>query len=593
MRWRMGLWLVGLLLVVAACSSSSEAVGDEPAVPEEDSADDVATSDPSASGVDDSELAIIDQEIDWERCFGGAECARILVPQDYDDPDGKSTEIAVTRTLATDPANRIGTLFVNPGGPGFGADFYVQSLVDFGPRELSQRFDIVGIDPRGTGSSNAIDCNSNWEEDINTPLTLDDGLADDIDLAIEDFVAMGAECVDEYGVDYLASITTENLARDHEAVRILLGGEPMNFLGASYGTTLGSVYATMFPDNIRSLVLDGAVLPDAGLLIPDEIVDLEIQLERLDASCEAWADCPLPDGWIAAAEELEATLEKGPIGPLTLGEFFNTVGVPFSAPSWMPDLAFGMADALDGDGTTLDSLNDFLLTPLPGTGNPAEYAGGLAAIHCADGIEWSQVDSTELLSVAEDTAAANPDFGPFIGIPCDLWPVQGDGLPAIDYRGDAPVLVIGNTGDAITPLRYAEQMAEAFGDQARLLTWDATGHVAFSWGSSCIDDLTMAYLIDLTLPDEGTICPLTGLIGIELEEDLTIIEVIPESPAALAGFQVADRIISIDGVAIEGFADFPTLAAGDTAAFVVDRNGESVELSVAPAYPEWELWRLE
>ena len=587
MRWRIGLGFVAIMLVAGACSSSTDDAAGGPAEPEDDQAE------LNTSTVPDSGLAVIDQEIDWERCFGQAECARILVPQNYDDPDGKSTEIAVTRTLATDPANRIGTLFVNPGGPGFGAAFYVESLIDFGPLELSQRFDIVGIDPRGTGSSNAIDCNSDWEEDLNESLTLDDGLADDIDLVIDDFEAMGAECVDEYGVDFLASITTENLARDHEAVRILLGDEPMNFLGASYGTTLGSVYATMFPDNIRTLVLDGAVLPDAGFLALDEVTDIEVQLERLEASCEAWADCPLPGGWISALDELEATLEKGPIGPLTLGEFYNTVGVPISAPTWMSDIAFGMADALNGDGQTLASLSDFLLTPLPGTGNPAEYSGSLEAIHCADGIEWFQVDSSELLSVAEESFAAYPDFGPLIGIPCDLWPVEGDGLPAIDYRGDAPVLVIGNTGDAITPLRYAVEMAEAFGDQARLLTWDATGHTAFAFGSSCVDDLTLEYLIDLTLPEEGTVCELSGLIGIELEDDLTVIAVTPGSPAEAAGFQVGDRVTAIDGLTIDTFGDFPMLNAGQRRVFGVDRDGESIEVEATPAFPEWELWRAE
>lgn len=563
---------------------------DEPAGDETVDETEVSEGESTTSQTDD-EFPVIDQDIDWDSCVGEYECTTILVPLDYDEPDGETIELAVTRWRAFDEDNRIGTLFVNPGGPGFGTDFYVQSIASFAPLELSDQFDIVGIDPRGTGGSNAIDCNSDWEDEINTPVTLDDGLADDVEVEVEEFEEAAAECLDQYGEDFLAAITTENVARDHESVRLLLGGEPMNFLGASYGTTLGSVYATLFPDNIRALVLDGAVLPDAGFLQVEEFEDLALQLERLEASCEAWTECPLPGGFIAAADELEAALIKGPIGPLTLGEFYNAVGVTYAAPGFLPDVALGMSQALDGDGTELASINDFLLTPLPGSGNPAEYAGGLAAIHCADGIKWAAVDSADLLSVAEDTALAYPEIGPYFGIPCDLWPVQGDGLPSIDYQGDAPVLVIGNTGDAITPLRYAEQMAEAFGEQARLLTWDATGHVAFTFGSACIDESTTEFLIDLTLPPEGTVCALQGFIGVELELDNRVTSVFAGTPAAEAGFQRGDRVVVVNGDPVVTFDDFPPLIAGEPATFVVLREDERVELEATPDFPEWELWR--
>ena len=584
-----------MVLLATACSGSTNSDASDPAAPEDEPAVGSTTNE---SGDDESEVAtegsvaVIEQELDWSSCLGNLECTTILVPLDYDDPDGETVELAVTRWLASDRDNRIGTLFVNPGGPGFGAAFLVDSFANFAILELSEWFDIVGIDPRGTGSSNAIDCNSDWEEDINTPLTEEDGLADDVEEFIEDFQQMGAECLDEHGLDYLASITTENAARDHESVRILLGDEPMNFFGASYGTTLGSVYATMFHENLRSLVLDGAVLPDAGLLSPGEVADLQLQLDRIETSCSAWEDCPLGDkGWIASLEALERNLLDGPIGPLTLGEFQNVASLTFSAPEFMADVAAGVDEALDGDGTRLSNLSNSFITPLPGSGNPAEFAGGLPAIHCADGIEWSMVDSANVLSVAEDTAAASPDIGPFFGIPCDQWPVHGDGLPAIDYRGTAPVLVIGNTGDAITPLRYAVDMVEAFGDQARLLTWDATGHVAFSFGSNCIDFHTLDYLVDLVLPPVDTVCPLEAVLGVQVDDNLTIEEVGAGTAADTLGIEPGDRIVSVDGEEFSTIEELPRFEAGDSDELVLERDGNELEFQVDHALPEWELWR--
>ena len=501
----------GLSIALFACSSDEANTVDDTSAQEQESDDVEAGGEEAADGdsadEDDPSVDLTSQELMWSGCGNDLECTTVLAPLDYEAPTGATVELAITRALAGNPDARIGNLFVNPGGPGSPAELLVNGLANFGPPELGESFDIIGIDPRGTGGSNAIDCNSNWIEDINTPLTIEDGLADDVDAFLADFGAMAAECEEEHSIEYLASITTENAARDHEFVRILLGDEPMNFFGASYGTTLGSVYATMFPGNIRALVLDAPVLPDDGLVGREHLPDLELQIARLDASCDAWVDCPVGNqGWLNALDDLEEQLIEGPIGPLTLGEFSTVVSLTIPAPSFFPDVAFGVAEALDGNGGPLAELNGFFLTPLPETGNPAEFAGGFAAIECADGVAWDFVPSQDTLTVGEETLAEAPEAGPFFGLPCDLWPVQGDGLPSIDYRGDAPVLIIGNTGDAITPLRWAEAMVEDFGDAARLLTWDATGHVAYSFGSQCIDAHTTTFFLSVELPPEGTVC---------------------------------------------------------------------------------------
>ncbi|MFW2383911.1 MAG: alpha/beta fold hydrolase, partial [Acidimicrobiales bacterium] len=493
--------------------------------------------------------------------------------------------------------DRVGSLFMNPGGPGFGAEDMIKGLSQFGPPPLTESFDLVGIDPRGTGKSRAIDCNSDWLDDTLVQLTPDDGFADDVDLYVEDFKEMAAECNAEYGVDYLASITTENAARDIETVRIALGDEPLNFVGYSYGTAIGSVYATLFPDAIRSMVLDGAVPtnPEVGDL--DTFgANVEAALVHLDESCNRWSACPVGDvGLLKAIEIVRNQLEEnGSIGPLQPHEFEAAVGTMVDAPILYQPVTEGLALALDGNGDFLSGFGKDFLTPTP-TGGFVEHAGTFPAIICADGWNIRAGTVPELLDQAERTAAANPNVGSDVEIPCDLWPVTGEGIPAVNYTGAAQILVIGSTHDPITPLSASEQLTSDLGANATLLEWGGSSHtVAFNpmIENRCINDHVLAYLIDGDVP-ATTFCPMRGLVGIGWEdpEPVVISRVTPGSPAEDAGLRPGDLIVSIDGLPILTESDVVDGAPGDVVEFVVERDGTEIELAVTRGFPVWELWR--
>jgi pimeloyl-ACP methyl ester carboxylesterase len=199
--------------------------------------------------------------IGWERCGGGFQCASLAVPVDYAAPDGETLDLALTRRRADDRADRIGTLVVNYGGPGDPGTETLRATADLMPAPVRRHFDIVSFDPRGVGASRPVQCvddatfEAAWQEDPtpNGPGDLPgfyDGSASSVDLV--------AECITRNG-EWLARVGTRNVALDLDRIRAAVGDEQLTFLGYSYGTLLGALYAEEFPDRVRAMVLDSAV----------------------------------------------------------------------------------------------------------------------------------------------------------------------------------------------------------------------------------------------------------------------------------------------------------------------------------------------
>ncbi|MEM9035571.1 MAG: alpha/beta fold hydrolase [Actinomycetota bacterium] len=566
----------------AAADSAATTVEEELAAPDTslaEASDDVEPYDPTTAS------------LEFEGCGDGFECAMFDVPLDYDEPTGETVQIHITRQEAS--GERIGTLFLNPGGPGFGAEDMVRGLGQFGPPPVVEAFDLIGIDPRGTGRSGPIDCNTDDAADELRKLSFDDA---DLDEYIEDFRDLAATCEERYDLGYLASLTTVNAARDMESVRLALGGEPLNFYGASYGTAIGSVFATMYPDSIRTMVLDAAVPTDpADGTFESRAAEVELALTRLDTSCDLWLDCPVADvGLLEAIDEIAETLEtEGSIGNLDHARFNAAIGALVPAPDWLFDVAPALAEALDGSGSALAQIGVGQLTRIPDSEALATNSGSTQAIVCADG--WNLENSTvdELAGQAERTAAAAPNAGGAWETPCDLWPVTGAGIPAVSYRGDAPILVIGNEGDAITPLRWSEDLAAELGPGATLLVSEATGHTIAFQRPGCVDDHVFALLLDEVLPEEGSRCGAPGLVGIgHTDGPVVVTRVTSGSPAEAAGVQIDDRIIEANGSPVEFWYDMPQGSLGDPLDLVVDRGGEIVELSMVRGPTFHEFWRL-
>src|SRR5438093_6081744 len=208
--------------------------------------------------------------LDWKPCVdaAGFDCATAAVPRDYSDPKGPQIKLAVTRLPAQDSAHRIGSLFVNFGGPGAPGVEVVKAIGAGLFGNLNQRFDIVGFDPRGVGeSSPSIDCKVNQE----TAGVYAQPFVTPEDLDVTALLKRNNDYVDRciaLNGDILPYVSTANVARDMDVLRQAVGDDKLSYLGFSYGTFLGATYASLFPHRYRALVLDGALDADAYINRP-------------------------------------------------------------------------------------------------------------------------------------------------------------------------------------------------------------------------------------------------------------------------------------------------------------------------------------
>ncbi|MBI9113750.1 alpha/beta hydrolase [Sanguibacter suaedae] len=442
------------------------------------------------------------------------ECATLEVPIDYEDPDGTTIDIAVTRNAATgdDP---IGSVVLNPGGPGFQATTFsplVTALWTGGP--LTERFDVVGFDPRGVGLSRpAVDCYIDEERDADEPLAALGEWTEESARAIVE------KCADRTGdEEILAHLGTRDVARDMDVLRSALGDEKLTYAGASYGTRLGAVYAEMFPENVRALVLDAAVDPlkNTRERRVQLTAGLQASFQRFADFCATQAPCPLgtdPTQATAAAQELLRPLVDKPlvaadgreVGFLAASE--GIVSGLYSEASW-PAIVTGLADLEAGRPDAILALRDGYY----GRSETGEYTNtyeATFAINCLDEERLTAEEMTELGDDLNDAAPfLDPGTSPATQDGCQFWPSEPTlGFPyADDIDGLPQVLVISATGDPVTPHDGGISLAETLG--ARLLTVDANQHGTLISRDECVDGIVADYLVDLELPDDGARCTL-------------------------------------------------------------------------------------
>ena len=455
------------------------------------------------------------QKVGWKDCRDDLECATIKVPLSYEDPNSDSIELSVLRVPAGSKSQRVGSLVVNPGGPGgSGVEYAANASSYFGP-ELQQAFDIVGFDPRGVGESTPIQCLSDGELDEFVAADPDPETPAEVREGNELLEEFGQGCVDESG-DLASHVSTLEAAKDIDIIRAVLGDTKLNFFGASYGTFLGATYADLFPKRVGRLVLDGAIDPslssrDMSLV---QAKGFEVALRAYVGACVERGDCFLGDSVDAGTQRIRAFLDEVDANPiegsedraLTVGHAVLGIWAPLYNEQYWPLLDAALTDAFDGDGAQLLTLSDAYTSRGP-SGYLDNSLEALYAVNCLDhddAIAPSQVE--EQIPAFEKVS---PTFGAIFAFGlagCSQWPIHTGREPApITAEGAAPILVIGTTRDPATPLEWAEALASQL-ESGVLVRRDGDGHTGYNAGNDCVDNAVEAYLVSGTTPRSTLNC---------------------------------------------------------------------------------------
>ncbi|RTL63640.1 MAG: alpha/beta hydrolase [Pseudonocardiaceae bacterium] len=522
LRTPLGILAVLLAAVLtAACTSSTTGAASDAA----------AGSDPALKSFYEQKLswgscAQFASSADQEKTFTapGLDCAALRVPLDYTNPDGRTADIAVLRHKATDQANRIGSLLVNPGGPGGSGIEFAASLGTSAktPASVLARFDLVGFDPRGVGASTpAIDCLDDKQNDA-------ERADDDTDPSPAGVAGTEAEnkrfvqgCVSKTGVDVLANVGTRDVVKDMDVLRAVLGDQKLTYAGFSYGTRIGSTYAEAFPQNVRALVLDGALDPQQTTI--DRTVDQNAGFQGAFDAFAKWCasqttPCPLGQDpakattvWLSLVRPLiDDPLPAGAGRTLGWNDAQTGISQALYVSAAYPILSRGIADLARGNGTILLRLAD-LYYDRDASGHYSNMLEAFTAISCVDEqqiTDRAQIDAQNR-KVDEVAPFRSTGKGPVDALdPCAFWPVKPTSQPHVPkVDGLPPTVVVSVTGDPATPYQAGVDLAKALG--GRLIKVDGDQHTASLQGNACVDHAVAAYLTDLTLPAEGLECRLS------------------------------------------------------------------------------------
>lgn len=462
--------------------------------------------------------AYYDQQLDWQTCNKDEahDCATMRVPLDYAHPRGNSIQIALLKVPAGEPDAKVGSLVVNPGGPGApGTSYAAGESTSFG-RPLLDHFDLVGFDPRGTGDSAAIDCVTDDQ--------LDAYLASDPDpdtpAEVADYSrwsrSIGKGCVAHSGA-LAAHVTTVETAKDMDILRAVLGEPRLDYFGASYGTKLGATYAELFPRRVGRMVLDGALDLSLGPrdLAIQQAIGFETALRAYVANCVDSGSCFLGDSvdaGIARIQRFLADVDASPLSTqsdreLTVGNAIYGIITPLYDRQYWSLLSLSLRQAFGGDGSSLLLLADAYASRGP-NGYLDNTVEANYDINCLD--DPTSIPISKVPSQLPAFEKASPTFGAtfaYAVTSCSgFTPRSTVPVPHNKAPGAPPMLVVGTTRDPATPLRWAVALARQL-SSAVLVTRDGDGHTGYHAGNSCVDATVEDYLVDGTVPAADVDCP--------------------------------------------------------------------------------------
>lgn len=463
-----------------------------------------------------------EQAPNWRDCGEGLQCADVYAPLDWEDPAGELITLRLVKHAATgrDP---IGTLFVNPGGPGAsGVDYVVNSLDYSVPSEVQREYDVIGWDPRGVGASSPVTCLDTAGMDdylfgAGEVEGLERGSDEWLKLAATESREFGEACAEQTG-DLIGHVATSDTVADLDMLREIVGDPKLNYLGFSYGTYIGARYADAYPEKVGRLVLDGAMDPSATMsdVVREQTRGFELALRAYVTDCLSRRDCPLTGPVDQAMDQISGLLDMVDEEPLvgddgrlvTANTLLTAIITPLYAQAnwWLLDDLF--LSVSNGDAEVALRLADMYYDRENGVylTNSTE---SFSAINCLDYPE-RDVDVARMRTEAAELEKIAPTIGRFQGfgdVACAEWPVDAKSDSArgpVTAEGADPILVVGTTGDPATPYRWAEALAEQL-DSGVLVTYVGEGHTAYG-ESNCVDEVINTYLLKGEAPAAPVTC---------------------------------------------------------------------------------------
>ncbi|MEV0187437.1 alpha/beta hydrolase [Kitasatospora purpeofusca] len=468
------------------------------------------------------------QRLGWTACDDGFECTTFRVPLDYDRPADGDLTLAAVRAPAVPaapagagdpvaPGERLGSLLLNPGGPGGSAVEYVEGVARTYDAGVRARYDLVGLDPRGVGRSSPVTCLDGERMDAYTAVDITPDDQAEVDALVTAAKEFAEGCRQRSG-DRLGHLSTVEAARDLDVLRALLGDERLHYVGKSYGTFLGATYAGLFPGRTGRMVLDGAMDPSLDSLTGNrtQAGGFETAWAAFARDCAAREDCPLGRTEQQTGERLTALFAAVDAHPLTttdgarrLSEAQATTGViqAMYADFLWPRLRTALADAVAGDGTGLLRLSDdYYGREVDGSYPNLMFAN--MAVNCLD-LPAPFAGPDDAARAVPDFERTSPRFGrdmAWMALTCTYWPVRPTGTPhTVRAAGAAPIVVVGTTRDPATPYAWAQALAGQL-ESGRLLTYDGDGHTAYGRHDSCLDGAVNRFLLGGEPPENGKTC---------------------------------------------------------------------------------------
>ena len=444
----------------------------------------------------------VPEPVSFHDCGRNLRCATVKVPLDHANPTGPTIDVAINEVPAREPAQRIGVLLVNPGGPGGSGLQFVASGLDL-PGAILDRFDVIGFDPRGVGASTKLPCGDSTVPAFRhvdpSPDTPDEQTA--LDTAAK---AIADDCAQHAG-NLIPFMGTDDAVRDIDTIRQALGETQLNFLGISYGTLLGLRYAQLFPHNARAIAIDGVVDPtqDFEEFLRQQTIAFDRQADVVFNGCpDGDSRCPA-GGAGPAYDQLSARVEAAPIpGPngASLGpsELAEAALIPAYEPAADPQFYDALTKALNGQPASMLALANAYQSS-------ADFPL-YASVECIDSPHPVGPDAYR--AFADELVGLSPRFGAALAnelLPCAYWSAPVRSIVGPIAAPDAPpLLVVGTTGDPATPYDQAVRVAKTLA-HGRLLTYVGDRHAAYG-ASRCVADAEASYFVDLQLPPEGTTC---------------------------------------------------------------------------------------